>query len=171
MTDGRRCPTTAAQSAELTRRAHVEAYLGKPWSTNLALASLVEGPFNQGTFAASVEEVVKRHESLRTGFTYHRERWHQTIVKESTNVVAVHDLVDLSSHRAQNQRVEQILRDACNEPFIAHQTPKLRASVIKLGPDRHIVGVVVDHIAADGWSLGVIVIELSECYAAAGEGG
>jgi hypothetical protein len=167
--DGRSYPTTAAQAAELTRRAALEAYFGRPWSHNLVLAIPITGPFSCRAFASSVEQVIGRHESLRTGFSRHK-RPRQMVVDHPDPIVSLHDIADLNGPRAQQRRVEQILHEACLEPFLAHQTTRLRATVVSLGGDRHVACVIVDHIAADLWTLGVIARELTECYEAAVRG-
>ncbi len=167
MSERRSYPATGSQSAELSRRAGVAAYFGRPWSHNLAFATAVSGPFSERAFAASVEQVLARHEALRTRFSRHKTRPRQLVVPITEPVVAFHDLRDLGGPRIRRRHVDQILCDLCGEAFISYQAPKLRAGVISLGHDEHIVCVVVDHIAADLYALGVIATEISACYDAA----
>ncbi|APR77524.1 Malonyl CoA-acyl carrier protein transacylase [Minicystis rosea] len=69
---------------------------------------------------------------------------------------------------------ERALRDAIGEetrrPFDLAAGPVMRATLFSLGPEEHVLLVVMHHIACDGWSIGVIAREVSRLYAAHARG-
>ena len=64
---------------------------------------------------------------------------------------------------ARSRALERILAEAAR-PFDLARGPLVRAGLLRLGEDRHIVQVTMHHIASDGWSLGVLVREVSALY-------
>ncbi|MFL5384338.1 MAG: amino acid adenylation domain-containing protein, partial [Longimicrobiaceae bacterium] len=81
-------------------------------------------------------------------------------------------LVDLSGLPAEAREAEVRRRvdEDANTPFDLVAGPLLRASLLRLAADEHVLLVCMHHIVSDGWSMGVIARELGELYAAAREG-
>ena len=108
-------------------------------------------------------EVVARHEILRT--TYHEVEGNvvQRIAPASAFALPV---VDLSALPAPQREVE-LQRHAAAEAstaFDLSQDRMLRAVLVRLNADEHVVLFTMHHIAADGWSMGVLTRELTLAY-------
>ncbi len=130
---------------------------------NIPLAVRLTGRLDRAAFGASLSEIVRRHEVLRTVF-------HEV---DGTPVQAVLPgrplslpLVDLSglAAGARESEMERALWSAARPPFDFSAGPLLRVSLIGLAEEEHVALVTVHHIASDGWSMGVLVRELGELY-------
>jgi len=93
----------------------------------------------------------------------------QVIADDLTLDLPLDDLTDLpeSEREAEAQRLAE--QDA-RTPFDLAAGPLLRARLIKLAEDEHLAVLVLHHIIADGWSLGVLVEEMARLYAAYASG-
>ena len=60
------------------------------------------------------------------------------------------------------------MRQLARRPFDLATGPLLRAALLRLGPERHLLVLVLHHIVADGWSVTVFLRELAALYAAPG---
>lgn len=113
----------------------------------------------------SLDEIVRRHEVLRTTFEVTDGTPVQVV--EPSLVVDLR-LVDLQ-HVTPADR-EAVLQDLAasqaRRPFDLARGPLLRATLFRLGPVDHLLLVVVHHIVADGWSLGLLLSELTAIYPA-----
>ncbi|MEU1799624.1 amino acid adenylation domain-containing protein [Streptomyces sp. NPDC019937] len=127
------------------------------------------GELNTGALADALGRLVARHEPLRTTFATAEGRAHQ-VVRPATPVDL--DTTDLGGlpEEARQARVDALLRAELSRPFDLAGGPLLRAVLLRLGAARHTLLLNMHHIAADGWSKGVIAHELGELYAAALEG-
>jgi amino acid adenylation domain-containing protein len=118
------------------------------------------------TLAASFGEVVRRHEILRTTF-------HETDDGPVQGVAAAAGafpigLADLSALPAGVCRREsmRLAREAAWRPFDLSRGPLLRALLLRLTPDEHLLSVVMHHIVTDGWSIALFVRETWAVYQA-----
>src|SRR5205814_332422 len=93
----------------------------------------------------------------------------QIVADASPVTLARHDLSHLSGV-AQEEALEHLLRDESRRPFDLSADTLLRAALVRMGPDDHVLLAVLHHIASDGWSRGILFRELAELYAAEREG-
>ncbi|MFT3764375.1 MAG: amino acid adenylation domain-containing protein [Minicystis sp.] len=128
-----------------------------------------EGAIDAGPLARALQEIVRRHEVLRTTFA----------VAEGQPVAVVHasmgmNLVERSLADLPEAEREQALRraiaDESRRPFDLASGPVMRATLFALGPEDHVLLVVMHHIASDGWTIGVLSREISTLYAAFSRG-
>src|SRR5215472_16236300 len=117
----------------------------------------------------ALNEVVARHEPLRTTFVVQDE--------EPLQVVAQHRLVelplaDISALPAAERTMElaRVLRGETQRPFDLSRDLMRRALLVRLAPDDHVLLVTIHYIAFDAWSRTVFTRELSELYTARIEG-
>ena len=123
------------------------------------------GPLNVTALERSINEVVRRHEALRTTF--------QTVDGEPVQVVAPNlnlplAQVDLSgmTELAGGERAFHLAKQEARTPFDISRGPLLRAVLIRLGLNDHILVVTMHHIVSDGWSIGILIREVATLYEA-----
>src|SRR5205807_5934559 len=84
-------------------------------------------------------------------------------------VVPLGDLSDLpESERA--AELARVLEEEATTPFDLSRGPLLRVRLVALAPDEHVLTLMLHHIVTDGWSMGVLIEELSTLYGAAARG-
>lgn len=131
---------------------------------NSALAVRLSGSLAVDVLERSVLALVERHESLRTAFEQHDGNPVQVV--KPIEAVAASLRLEPSLGAPD---LDEWLRAGVAEPFELSRAPLLRARLLRLGDDLHVLLLVVHHIVFDGWSMGVLTRELGALYAAAGE--
>ncbi len=134
-----------------------------PSPYNTAVQLRLEGDLDGVALLAALREIVRRHESFRTTFTTVEGTVTQLVWEERAADVTS---VDLSSHADAEAEAERVARAAGAEPFDLERGPLFRARLLRVGPRDHRLVVVVDHIVADGTSLGVLWREVEAMYPA-----
>jgi amino acid adenylation domain-containing protein len=132
---------------------------------NIPTAVRLRGALSVSTFGRSLNEIVQRHETLRTTFTTVQGQPVQVIAPSLVLPLAVEDLTGLS----EGEREAEVMRLAAagaQRPFDLTQGPLLRACVLRLGETEHVVLLTMHHIICDGWSMGVFIRELAAIYEA-----
>ncbi|HCT79487.1 MAG TPA: peptide synthetase [Micromonosporaceae bacterium] len=114
----------------------------------------VRDEFDPGRFAKALGEVVRRHESLRMVFQGKQAR----VLEDCEPVVTV------VSAPSEAEAV-QLLRADREGRFDLANGPLVRAIVVVLGPEDHLIGLAVHHLVFDGASMGVLLHELGLAYA------
>ena len=106
-----------------------------------------------------------RHEALRTTFSVVDGEPVQVVTRDALLELPVVDLVaEPKAH--QEAEVQRLIDQEVRHPFDLEQGPLLRAQLLRLAPNEHTLLLVIHHIVFDGWSVGVLFRELSECYRA-----
>lgn len=124
----------------------------------------IHGAVDVQALAFAVTSVVARHESLRTLYGEDAGRPWQRVLPEAAVMLQILDLREVDADR-QAQALQTQLREVASKPFDLRREPLLRATLATLAPEQHALQLVVHHIAADGWSLGVILDDLAAAYA------
>ncbi|MCG8620153.1 MAG: amino acid adenylation domain-containing protein, partial [Desulfobacterales bacterium] len=132
---------------------------------NMGLALHIDGDLNRDVLTDAFNEIIRRHETLRTGFYATRGIPAQRIHDARTIVLPLMDLSGIPEAQ-QGREIRGILRTATEEVFDLSEPPLLRACLIRMGKTRHILSVTMHHIISDGWSMGVFNRELSLIYTA-----
>jgi amino acid adenylation domain-containing protein len=136
-------------------------------SYNLSFSLHLQGRPDRAALEQAIRAVVDRHDSLRA--TFHLDGMVLRIHPAAAVTVEVEDLTGLAP--ADRTARRDALHDAiAGSPFDLARGPMVRALLLLLGPDRAELVLFVHHIACDGWSIGVVVRDLGEFYAAAREG-
>jgi amino acid adenylation domain-containing protein len=122
------------------------------------------GPLAVPALAASLGEIVRRHEILRTSFVLHGEEPVQVVTPQAGPFVLPE--VDLGAlpGPARETEAERLAREEARRPFDLGQG-LCRFRLLRLSPGEHRLWVNLHHAAADGWSLGILVGELAALYA------
>jgi amino acid adenylation domain-containing protein/non-ribosomal peptide synthase protein (TIGR01720 family) len=143
----------------------------QPGSTaySLPLALRLTGSLNVEALRRSLEELVRRHESLRTTFTDVGGRPVQVVAPPESWELPLVDLVELeASDRLAEAR--RVARAEVNRGFDLSTGPLFRTSLLRLADDEHVLLLTLHHSVADGWSLGVLMRELATLYRALATG-
>ena len=136
---------------------------------NIPAAVRLTGSLNVLALAQTLNEISKRHEILRTSFA--QVEGHPIQVISPVEDIWL-NILDLTIH-PQDEREEEALRMAHEEarrPFDLSVGPLLRTSLLQLGEDDHVLLFTMHHIISDGWSMGVLVREVSVLYEAFAQG-
>ncbi|QEH34735.1 Linear gramicidin synthase subunit B [Aquisphaera giovannonii] len=135
-------------------------------SYNIPMAVRLEGALDVPALSKALAEIVRRHETLRTTFAAIEGVPHQQIAEAAELPLEVEPL-DGADEAALRER----LRELGTRPFDLAGGPVLRARLLRLGEGDHVLSLVVHHIAADGWSMGVLIGEATALYEAFRRGG
>ncbi len=127
-------------------------------------AARLIGPLHAEALIRSLQTIVARHDGLRTIFKI-VDGAPQQVVQEFTLDVP---LIDLSEKSAGDREAEalRILRHEARSPFDLSSGPLIRAVVLRMHPQEHILLVTMHHVITDGWSIGIFHRELSALYEA-----
>ncbi len=132
---------------------------------NMPAALRLTGRLNPAALEESLNRIIGRHESLRTTFKVVEGRPVQIIHDEQAIGLAITDL----QHLQESEREAEAKRIAFEEarlPFDLHNGPLVRARLLALGQQQHVLLVTFHHIICDGWSIGIIIRELAALYEA-----
>jgi amino acid adenylation domain-containing protein len=130
---------------------------------NVVGTARLRGTVHRDVLSRCLDEIVRRHETLRT--TFHQdddEPWCRVRPPQPLEL-PVHDSSALPAGERDDAVAQQVVEEA-RRPFDLTRDPMLRTVLLKTGPDDHTLIVCLHHIAADGWSLGLLVRELGILY-------
>lgn len=123
------------------------------------------GPLEVAVLERALSGIVSRHEALRTSFPAPGGRPHQRIAPPAPVTVEVEDVSGPGRGAAEAEARRRAGAEAAR-PFDLARGPLLRARLLRLGPEEHVLLITVHHIVSDGWSTGVLLGELSALYGA-----
>jgi amino acid adenylation domain-containing protein len=137
--------------------------------TNLPLAVRLSGSFKLKAFEQALDEIVRRHENLRTNFVSEGGQ-PAALVSEASSMRV--PLVDIGALPPQEREAgaRSAARAEARRPFDLARDPLLRATVLRLDDEEHVVLLTLHHMVGDGWSLGILIREVATLYAAFSEG-
>ncbi|NMG22264.1 condensation domain-containing protein, partial [Brasilonema bromeliae] len=113
----------------------------------------------------SLNDIVQRHEALRTTFEIVEEQAVQVIHPTITVALPVVEL-HLMSEAVRQAQIEQLTTEIAQKPFDLASGSLLRAMLLQTGLQEHVLLFAIHHIAVDGWSIGVLIRELVALYEA-----
>jgi amino acid adenylation domain-containing protein len=128
---------------------------------NIPFAIRLNGQVNAPALERALNEIIRRHETLRTSIALQDGEPVQIIADEFTLTLPI---IDLQSHDEREDQAQQIMGELVRQPFDLRTGPLIRAQLVRLKDDEHIFTMVLHHIISDGWSMGVMVSELVTLY-------
>ncbi|MFP3155754.1 condensation domain-containing protein [Lachnospiraceae bacterium ZAX-1] len=134
----------------------------KSSSYNMPCMFKFKGDLNESAFLLSVCALVQRNESLHTIYTKNDGEYYQRILNEYE---LVNELIDLSSKS--EPLINETIRNYCDQSFDLFREIPVRSYLIKVNETEHIWLVNTHHIAADGWSMGIVCNEICKIYKSA----
>lgn len=126
------------------------------------------GRLDTDALRLALEELMQRHESLRSTFSPDGDL---ICIQERIELpLETRDLASLAPSEAR-RRIDEILAEEVGRPFDLEHGPLVRFRLLRLADDEHWLTITAHHIICDGWSMGVVLEELAALYAANREGG
>ncbi|MFF8954977.1 amino acid adenylation domain-containing protein [Streptomyces sp. NPDC014894] len=125
---------------------------------NVPIALRIDGPLDRELLRRALEEVLRRHESLRTVFPDREGVGRQRILPDHR--------VELPLTELTGDEVAATLAAAAEHPFDLAAERPFRAALLSVGPERHVLSLLVHHIVCDEVSAGVIVADVTRAYEA-----
>ncbi|HZI11252.1 MAG TPA: amino acid adenylation domain-containing protein, partial [Myxococcus sp.] len=133
----------------------------------LPLELRLDGPLQPEALARSLEEILRRHEALRTVFTVRDGEPLQVVLPPASWALPVVTLPPGEPGRA---ALQALARETFTQPFDLARGPLVRAVLARREAREHVLLLAMHHIVADGWSMGVLLRELVALYPALRDG-
>jgi hypothetical protein len=128
---------------------------------NESVSLHLSGALDVAALQTSLRALVDRHEILRATLSKDGEELH--IATQLELPCPLHDLSTLGE-AARETEIAAALSEVVNQPFDLEHGPLVRAQLLRLASDRHLLIFTAHHIVCDGWSFGVIVQDLAALY-------
>ncbi|WP_163871123.1 non-ribosomal peptide synthetase, partial [Myxococcus eversor] len=129
----------------------------------------LEGPLDAAALQRAFDELVRRHEALRTTFFQQDDQPYQRIAPHGELPLVRVDLSHLETSAARDE-VKRLLLEELARPFNLSTGPLIRAQLLELSAAEHVLALNMHHIVSDGWSMGVLVQEVAALYDAFAHG-
>ncbi|MCK5684925.1 non-ribosomal peptide synthetase, partial [bacterium] len=123
---------------------------------NIPMAFRLKGTLNHQALEKAMNDLLKRHESLRTIFKNNGGEPCQIVLSETQIKIEIEELDE-------NLLSEKINEEA-GKPFDLTSGPLLRTRLFKLSDNKHVFMITQHHIISDGWSIGIMLKELDTLY-------
>ena len=130
---------------------------------NVPVSVCLRGPLDIDVLARAINEVVRRHEILRTVFGPGQGDGAQYILSSLHIDLPVEDLSAVTADR-KDDRIRECGEQEAGQAFDLLHGPLLRLRLLRLGPVEHVLLLTMHHIICDGWSAGVVLRETAHVY-------
>ncbi|MDM9379457.1 amino acid adenylation domain-containing protein [Chlorogloeopsis sp. ULAP01] len=132
---------------------------------NLPAAFHLQGSLNVVALEKTLNEIIRRHEVLRTTFASQKGQPLQVIHPTLTLNLPVINLQELPKVEREAE-VQQLLSKEASQCFKLDETPLLRCTLLQLAEEEYVVMFTMHHIISDGWSMGILIQEVVALYEA-----
>ncbi|AMN39127.1 non-ribosomal peptide synthetase [Rhodoplanes sp. Z2-YC6860] len=140
---------------------------------NLPFAFRLQGPLNARALEQAFAEAARRHDSLRSAFVWKKGR-PVVQIGPAADARLPFAVKNLAARAAAGKRgkalllkkAELIAEEEAWLPFDVSRAPLIRLRLLRLAPDDHVLILIVHHVVVDGWSIGILMEEVSAVYAA-----
>jgi amino acid adenylation domain-containing protein len=133
---------------------------------NLPSALRVRGTLDVELLKRALEEVARRHETLRTRFISVRGEPRQVIEDQPNVQLPVLDLTSIPGEEEREAEAMRLAQQEAQEPFNLKQAPLFRGKLLRLSALNHVLLFTMHHIISDAWSMGILIEEVSVLYSA-----
>jgi amino acid adenylation domain-containing protein len=132
---------------------------------NIPRALRLRGALRIDALERAINEMVRRHESQRTTFAIKDGHPVQSILPSLTVPLVSQNLTSIPEAEREN-RARSIAMEESLHPFDLSQAPLVRAHLLRLGREDHVLQLTMHHIISDAWSAGIFLQEMSALYEA-----
>ncbi|MGW7199935.1 amino acid adenylation domain-containing protein [Streptomyces chryseus] len=129
----------------------------------LPAAFRLSGPLDIQALEGAFDQLIHRHETLRTTFRADDTGFYQMICEAAPFTLPVTDLACFDAQTAQSELVKHLAAESTT-PMALTSGGLMRAALLRLGPEEHVLVITLHHIIADEWSLQVLHRELGAVY-------
>ncbi|MCP4261667.1 MAG: amino acid adenylation domain-containing protein [Planctomycetes bacterium] len=136
---------------------------------NMHAAIELKGCLNIKSLELSINEIIARHEVLRTNFPVKGGEPIQSVTPSLVIKLLLNDLQDMAAE-AQHNEIRRLALEEGQRPFDLAKDPLLRVTLIRLAKKSHVLLFTMHHIVSDGWSMGLFIRELTTIYEALSNG-
>ncbi|MCT7967810.1 amino acid adenylation domain-containing protein [Laspinema sp. D1] len=130
---------------------------------NLPLALRLSGQLNVAALESSINQIIQRHEALRTNFATVANQPVQVIASTFNCQLQILNLLHLPKTEREIE-AQELAKVEVNRPFNLEKEPLFRVTLLQLDQTEYVLLFTMHHIISDGWSLGVLLKELTEIY-------
>ncbi len=141
----------------------MDQYEKDQFAYNINACYRLLGPLDPQAMATAFDQLVERHESLRTTFKNVHGNPVQKIL-EISELVTDLQFIDLSESADQKTQIDEIRNESYHHVFDLAAGPLFLVRLIKQAPDVHLFILSIHHIIADGWSMHIMVDDLIAYY-------
>src|SRR5262249_49502421 len=124
---------------------------------------------NLPALQSSFNEILRRHESLRTSFALKDGQVARCVGDFKAFQLVVEDFATANESDREDE-LQELARAEARRPFDLASPPLWRLRLLRLHPQEHVLLLTLHHIIADGWSIEVFVREFAELYASYASG-
>lgn len=132
---------------------------------NIAVRFRILGPLDVSLLQRSIDEVVRRHDVLRTSFALLDGTLAQIVHAEAAIPLPLDDLSGLAPPARDAEEEQRTIAEAAL-PFNLKTGPLLRVRLLQLDKQEHMLLLTIHHIVSDGWSIGLFSDEIAAHYEA-----
>jgi amino acid adenylation domain-containing protein len=136
---------------------------------NIPVALRLTGHLDVSSLARTLNEILRRHEALRTCFVDDDGSPAQVVMPWVDLPLAVSDLSDLPV-KERGVEAQRLLMEEAQTRFDLEADLLIRGALLRLDKEEHVLLLTMHHIVSDGWSMGVVVREMAALYQAFTEG-
>jgi amino acid adenylation domain-containing protein len=136
---------------------------------NVPVAVRLKGHLERHAIERTLHEIVRRHEALRTSFPTVDGQPVQFISQAFELRLPLIDLSTLPEDERERE-AQRLATEEARQPFDLATGPLMRATLVRLSAEDHMLLVTMHHIVSDGWSMGVLVHEVAALYKSYAEG-
>ncbi len=134
---------------------------------NVHLGMWLRGPLDLAALQCSVQEMVNRHDSLRTSFRIEHQKLQQVVESTCRVTIPITDLTGVADPTAE---AYQLARREVQEPFDLSKAPLFRVCLFRATPVDHVFLFTMHHIITDAWSVQIFAKEFEQLYNAFSRG-
>ncbi|MFJ5239425.1 non-ribosomal peptide synthase/polyketide synthase [Pseudomonas neuropathica] len=131
---------------------------------NIPTALRLQGPLDVRALERSVQALIERHETLRTVFSQETAQPLQVVLPAGPFALEIHQLSAELANDA-DASIQAFVQTQSQKTFDLQHGPLLRAALLQVSPNDHVLVLTLHHIVSDGWSLQVMIEELVQLYA------
>jgi hypothetical protein len=142
----------------------------KAFYNNIARGYDLLGPLNAPVLERAINEIIRRHASLRTSFRVVGGQPMQVVAPDIKLSLPIVDLRHLPAAERQVEARRRMSEEG-GRPFDLTEAPLLRITLFRLEDEKHELLLTVNHLVFDGWAIGILYRELNVLYGAFANGG
>ncbi|HWP44056.1 MAG TPA: amino acid adenylation domain-containing protein, partial [Blastocatellia bacterium] len=136
---------------------------------NIPAAIRLRGRLDKAALERSLNEIVRRHETLRTRIGTSEGEPVQ-IVERGIKLKLEEEEIEWGSEQEREERARREAAEEASRGFDLREGPLIRGKLLRLGEEDHVLLLTMHHIISDGWSIGVLINEVSALYSAFSKG-